>query len=108
MRTILAIFFIFLAVTVNAQTLADHNTQTDVTEYVFTNQPSFVPSRVPVVNGVLSLSLANYTEGVWTFQSSKCKGDPLFGRQCSVPKDYTLTCPSPTGGLTQTDLYIKP
>lgn len=76
------------------------NTQASATTYTITGGPSFIPSSVSTTNGQMRVDLANYTQGTWPIVVRACKTDPMYGQQCSPTTNYTLTCPSPTGGLT--------
>ncbi len=96
---------IFMAVSVHAARLVSDD-QPTAQRYEITGGPSWLPSTM---NGTeINYTFTDYQEGTWAVKVRACKTDPLWGLQCSPEGNYTLTCPSPTGGLTAPVLRIEP
>ena len=104
----MAIAIILVASTVFATPFLQSNTQAGATSYQITGAPSWIPSMVSTTTGQMRIDLGTYQAGTWPVTVKACKTDPLWGVQCSPTTPYTLTCPSPSGGLTAPTLTIVP
>jgi len=105
-RIILAIAILLIAVTASASPYLVSDNQSAATSYRITGGPAWLPATF---NGsALRVDLANYQQGAWPIKVRACRTDPLYGVQCSAETEYTLTCPSPTGGLNKPVLSISP
>jgi hypothetical protein len=109
MKTVMAVLaMVLMATGVMAAPFLQSNVQASATSYTIAGGPPFIPTTVATTNGQMRVDLVNYTVGTWPVTVRACKTDPIWGVQCSPNTAYTLTCPSPTGGLTAPTLTIVP
>jgi len=106
MKLIILLAIILIALSVQGATLVSTNPQPTAMEYRLSGGPGWLPAQIS--GQTLRIDLGSYTEGTWAIKVKACKTDPLWGLQCSPEGDYTLTCPSPTGGLVEPILEIIP
>ena len=107
MKYFIAIAIIFFtALSVQGAPFLTSDNQATATYYTISGGPSFIPARVD--GTAIRVDLAKYETGSWPIKVKACKVDPVWGVQCSEEGSFTLTCPSPTGGLTKPVLKIEP
>lgn len=106
MKTLCIVIFCLVAVTVFASPFLVSDNQATATSYQITGGPAWLPTTV--LGTAIRIDLANYQQGTWPLRVRACKTDPVYGVQCSPEGNFTLTCPSPTGGLTAPVLRIEP
>jgi hypothetical protein len=105
MKYLIAIVIILTALSVQGAPFLTSDNQPTATYYTISGGPSFIPATVQ--GTAIHVDLVNYQIGSWPIKVKACKTDPLWGVQCSEEASFTLTCPSPTGGLTKPVIQIE-